>query len=125
MFFHHVTILTIARYFPNGVRTSRHVHNMIANLKFMILFHSSFNLIREIRFNSLFKKNNPFNPFNPLSLYQNNVGCACSCLMRFTALSKYSLFSSKPMKCRCSLMQAMAVVPLPIVASRITPPSLL
>ena len=43
MFFHPVTILTIARYFPNGVRTNLRVHDVIANLKFMVLFHSSFN----------------------------------------------------------------------------------
>ena len=44
--------------------------------------------------------------------------------MRLQAMSKYSLLVSKPMKWRFSLMQATAVVPLPIVASKITPPNI-
>ena len=37
-------------------------------------------------------------------------------------MSKYSLLVSKPMKWRFSIIAATAVVPLPIVASKTTPP---
>ena len=56
---------------------------------------------------------------------QKRVSCRRSASMRLHALSKYSLFSSKPMKCRFSLMHATAVVPLPMQLSRIVSPSLL